>query len=127
MKNQEQQFNNTRKQTKQFLKELSPDEKHQIYKKGWDARELHSEPSPETRERLAKLETNQLNYMEQNTKEHQELKELIIGIKQDLKETLEKKANIWVEKVLIWIGIAIGTGIVGFVTWFISTGMQFRK
>ena len=81
-------------------------------------RTSHTEPSPETRERLIKLET----CMEQNVKDHQELKELILGIKTDLKDALETKAGRWVEKVIIWTGIAIGGTLVAFITWLIKDG-----
>jgi len=86
--------------------------------------EGHNVPSPETRERLSVLETNQTNFMEQNTKEHAEIKKLIGEIKVDLKEALEKKAGIWVEKVIIYTFLAIGGGIVAFLTWFFSTGTR---
>jgi len=81
--------------------------------------EDHISPSPETRERLVKVETNQKNYMEQNTKEHKEIKELILGIKNDVKDALDNKANKWVEDAIKWVAYtvigAVILGVIGFV------------
>lgn len=63
---------------------LDDDEKVNIYNAGMRKGMEHSIPSPETRERLIKIET----IMEQNTKEHTEIKEAIIDIKKDIKEAM---------------------------------------
>lgn len=81
--------------------------------------EDHIYPSPETRERLTKLEVNQTNYMEQNTKEHKEIKVLIMEIKKDLKDAINTKANKWVEDAIKWVAYttigAMILGVIGFV------------
>lgn len=72
--------------------------------------ETYGEPAPETRERLAKLETNHTNIMEK-------IEEILIRFdkfEDKLDRALDKKANIWVEKVLIWLGVFIGAGILGY-------------
>ena len=92
----------------------------------------HPEPAPETRERLAKLETNQQNFMDKleenqiaNEKAHERLMSSITefhavtnnslkGMEEKLDRALDKKANIWVEKVLIWLGAVIGVGLIGY-------------
>lgn len=86
----------------------------------------HPHSAPETKERLQALEINQTNFMEQNSREHAEIKKLIAEIKQDIKEALEGKANKWVERVLIWVGLSIGAGIIAFLTWFFATGVAMR-
>lgn len=80
--------------------------------------EGHQEPSPETRERLAKLETNHTNLMEKI----EEILTRFDKFEDKLDKALDKKANIWVEKVLIWLGVFIGAGILGYLgTLIIST------
>lgn len=102
------------------------DKEAKIYNEGFKKGQSHMQSAPETRERLSVLEINLKLSMEQNTKEHLEIKEAINEIKQTLKCALEGKANRWVEQVMIWVGIAIGGGIITFITWYISTGMLLR-
>lgn len=61
---------------------------------------LHTEPAPETREKLAILFTNQANLMEKlqesidsNKEEHQGLRELIKEINNKLDSAINKKAD----------------------------------
>lgn len=68
---------------------------------------LHSEPAPETRERLVKLETNHNNIMEKI----EEILKRFDNFETKLDCALEKKANVWVEKVIVWLGIFIGAGV----------------
>lgn len=70
----------------------------------------HNEPSPETREKLAVLFTNQTNIMEK-------LDEIVARFdkfEDKLDIALSKKAGIWVEKVLIWLGVIIGGGLLAY-------------
>jgi len=65
----------------------------------------------EEKERIAILETNHKNIMEKI----EEILEKVDNLEKKLDCALDKKANIWVEKVLIWLGIIIGTGILGYI------------
>lgn len=89
----------------------------------------HFEPSSETRERLVFLETNQKNLMDKleenqilNEKSHehilQSMKEFhdstnyaISQITEKLDKALEKKADKWVQVLIVWLGYTIGTGL----------------
>lgn len=103
---------------------MNNDEKHKIWKSGVEYQQQHSEPSPETRERLKALEVNQNNFMS----ELQEIKKMISELKFDLKDAIEKKADKeevnQIKSIIKWIGSGIGAGIIGFVTWFFSAGSQ---
>ena len=73
------------------------------------------------RERILVLEKNHeqfmkefITYSEENSKQHTEIKELIEQMGQKLDTALEKKAGIWVEKVLIWFGSIVGIGVIGY-------------
>lgn len=81
----------------------------------------HLEPSPETKERLAILETNQKNMMDKliesikdNKESHEGIINMIVGIEAKLDKALEGKANKWVERVLTWLGISIGGGLISY-------------
>jgi hypothetical protein len=85
---------------KEILQGETPDEQHAIWKKGFESGREHTEPSKKTIEKIgelkiaqATLEANQKNLMEQNTKEHQEIKEALCELKNVLKESLDKKAD----------------------------------
>lgn len=100
---------------------------------------LHTTPAPETRERLKALEIIQTNLMEkleenqiQNEKAQEALmtsmKEFHLTTNQSLKDmtdkldkALEKKAGIWVEKVLYGAGAICGAGILSYI------GLQIIK
>jgi len=102
----------------------------EIYKER--VRHSHDSPAPETRERLAILETNQNNIMEKleefqinNKEEHQDIVKSLAEfhtktnlsmkeITDKLDKALEKKAGIWVEKVLLWFGAIAGAGILAY-------------
>lgn len=68
--------------------------------------------------KIAVLETKQNSFMEQNAKDHLEIKDTmeqgfkLLGEKID--EISKNKANIWVEKFLIWAGMIIGAGLITF-------------
>lgn len=106
------------------MNEKEFDEKwNPIYKER--VKKSHGESAPETRERLAILETTQKLFMEENKKEHRELmasqtdfhfevKETLKELTDKLDKALEKKAGIWVEKVLIWAGVVIGGGVLAY-------------
>ncbi len=100
----------------------TPDEKHKIWADAYKEMQKHSEPSPETRERLACLEANQNNFMV----ELQEIKKMIGELRCDVKEALNNKADkkdvdaIWL--LIKWLGLTIGGGIAAFLTWLLSTG-----
>ena len=90
----------------------------------WDTRKIaeetfksmysHSEPSPETRERLVYLETNQTNLMEKLEGVEKKVDDGFKEIKDLLKEAMAQKANKWVEKVFIWFLITIATGLLAY-------------
>lgn len=74
-----------------------------------------------TNTRIALLEQNHITLMEKliefqedNKAQHEEIKTMI-------REALEKKAGIWVEKVIIWFGAIAGAGILGYL------GLQIIK
>lgn len=97
----------------------TPEQKYKEWKK---ENTYHNYPSPETRERLSILETSQKNIMQ----EIQELKVMIKELRCEIKEVLDTKANKWVENVMLWGCLALGGGVVAFLTWFISTGVALR-
>jgi hypothetical protein len=91
----------------------------------------HSIPSPETKERLIKMETNYNNMVDKmeeikvdNNREHKEIKEMICEVSNKIERALETKANKWVEGVMIWMGITIGTGFVGLLGWLIVEAIK---
>lgn len=93
-----------------------------IHQKKYEGKNTHNEPAPETRERLTKLETNHQNLMEKieenqklNEDAHKAIMVVVEKIDSKLDSALEKKAGIWVEKVLIWLGIVIGGGVLGYI------------
>ena len=61
---QEKQFQNIKKQTKQFVEEMSLDEQSIIYNKGFKAGQEHTVPSPDTRNFMTKMETELINIKE---------------------------------------------------------------
>jgi molecular chaperone GrpE (heat shock protein) len=63
----------------------------------------HNNPNPETRERLAKLETNHCNIMEKLD----EIVERFNNFENKLDKALEKKADVWVEKAVSWAGYTV--------------------
>jgi hypothetical protein len=104
---------------------MTPEEKQ--FDKKWDSRykerveNSHTSPSPETRERLKALEITQANIMEkleelqQSSKEsHNALLEAIQKLEAKVDNALEKKAGVWVEKVLYSIGGFIGFGFLSY-------------
>ena len=103
------------------IKKLTSTEAYELGRKIGSG-EGHDKSSPETRERLSILETSQKNIME----EIQELKVMIKEMRCEIKEVLETKANKWVENVMLWGCLALGGGIVAFITWFISSGVALR-
>jgi hypothetical protein len=96
------------------------------FDKKWNSRYMehvkkgeHIGSAPETRERLAILETTQKLFMEENKKEHRDLMNSQIVFHEEVKTTLadmmekldaalEKKAGIWVERVLYGAGAVAG-------------------
>lgn len=77
-----------------------------------------SEQTPEIR--IALLENNHKNLMdklddfkETESEHHEEIKALILDFKKEVKEALDKKANIWVEKAFSWVLYSIGGIIIG--------------
>ncbi len=104
------------------------DKYDKIYNEKYAGRNLH-EPAPETRERLAILETSQKLFMEENRKEHEEMKTsmtdfhsaMLDSMKEmntKLDSALEKKADkIVVDRILsllFWFGGIVGAGILGY-------------
>jgi len=81
----------------------------------------HTEPSPQTRERLAKLETNQLNLMQ----EINEIKQMISELGNKLDCALDKKADKWVQTAFTWFMYAVGAGMIGTVGTLIIKGIIY--
>jgi predicted nuclease with TOPRIM domain len=82
----------------------------------------HLTPSPETRERLIRLETNYNNMSEkleelkiENQTEHKDIKKMISDLTDKLDKTLETKAGKWVESAMVWFLVAVSTGILGII------------
>jgi len=69
------------------------DKDYQKWLKVFQSGKDHSEPSPKTMEELAVIKTNYNNLMEQNSKEHAEIKETLKEIKDYLEKSLDKKAD----------------------------------
>ena len=67
--------------------------------------------------KVALLEQNHLNLMEKI----EEILERFDKLESKLDYALEKKAGIWVEGVIKWFGICVGSGILGYV------GLQLIK
>ena len=64
--------------------------------------------------KIALLEQNHLQMMEKLNEYQQENRDQHKEIKEIIEKALNKKANIWVEKVLIYLGTAIGLGLIGY-------------
>jgi ribosomal silencing factor RsfS len=82
------------------------------------------EQSPETR--IALLENNHKNLMdklddfkEKESEHHEEIKALILDFKEEVKEALDKKANVWVEKAFSWVLYSIGAIIISAIMYLI--------
>ena len=103
-------------------KELNDKYEH-IYNEKYAGRNLHEEPSPETRERLKALEITQQLFMDKleqsiqdNKEAHNSIVEMINKIEEKLDRAIEKKADKdsqWAEKVLIGFGVVVATGLLG--------------
>ena len=61
--------------------------------------------------RIAVLETNQTNIMEKL----EALAKRFDSFEEKLDRALDKKANVWVERVFTWFLGAVGLGLIGFV------------
>jgi hypothetical protein len=85
-----------------------------IYKQKYDGVNLHTQPAPETRERLKALEVSQQFMVD----EISEIKSLVKGLDDKLNCALEKKADKAdvnrIYSFLYWLGGIIGVGILGY-------------
>lgn len=94
--------------------------------KKWDTHKVvteaiksaHLESAPETRERLLALEINQTNIMEKlnefqldNKEQHSAIIKSLKDMENKLDTALEKKADKWVQTLMVWLGRTIGVGI----------------
>ena len=71
---------------------------------------------PESQEvAIAKLQEN-MTFMKQ---EISDIKEIVKGFDTKLDEALRKKADKWVEKVLIWAGVTCGAAILVIIVRFV--------
>ena len=61
--------------------------------------------------RIALLEQSQTAM----SKEISEIKKIVSGFDEKLDRALDKKANKWVERVLIWAGVTVGASILTYV------------
>jgi len=84
----------------------------------------HDAPSPETRERLVKLETNYCNMAEKIDELSNKVDEGFKRIEEQIAAALKTKANVWVENVLIAAGATIGVGFLGVIGWMIIQAIQ---
>jgi hypothetical protein len=82
----------------------------------------HVNPSPETRERLTILETNHKNVMEKleefqktNIEAHQNIIQGLTNLEAKIDGALEKKAGVWVEKVIWGVVVFLMTGVFGYI------------
>lgn len=109
------------------------DKKWDIHKVVQEAiKSSHNEPSPETKERLVALEINLNNMMEKleqsiqdNKEAHSAIMDSIKSFEEKLDIAIGKKADKWVEKVLIWAGMTIGAGVLTLVVrWVILLELQ---
>ena len=72
-------------------------------------RTAHTEPSPETRERLMAVEVNQKNIVDNinelkktTADQHKETLSAIEALSCRVEKALDTKAGIWVEQTMIW-------------------------
>lgn len=49
------------------------------------------------------------------------IEKMVVNFDQKLDQALSKKADKWVEKVLVWAGIATGTVVIGMLVRFIAS------
>lgn len=70
----------------------------------------YEESSKQSAIAIATLTANQENIMEKL----EELVKRFDSFEEKLDKALEKKANVWVEKFMVWAGIIIGAGILGY-------------
>jgi hypothetical protein len=103
------------------------DEDYLIYQGGFKAGENHQKSSPETISKLTKMSDDitqlKVGQCRIETKVDNIIETLKAHINEESeyrkqqdefhKEIVDKKANIWVEKVLIWTGTTIGLIILG--------------
>ncbi len=97
--------------------------------KKWDIHKIiseavqssHLQSAPETRERLLALELSQKNFMDKleefqkdNKEGHQSILDALNKFEERMDKTLETKAGVWVEKVIVWCGITVSLGLVGY-------------
>ena len=79
-------------------KELN-DKYEKIYNEKYAGKNLHEQSAPETRERLAILETSQKLFMEENRKEHEEIKISMTDFHSAMLESM-KEMNIKLDKAI---------------------------
>ena len=79
-----------------------------------------------TQTRIALLEQNHKtimeqfkNYSEENTRQHIEVKEMIMAIDDKLQLALDKKANKWVETSWTWVLYTVGGILITAFMWLI--------
>lgn len=75
-----------------------------------------------TQTRIALLEQNHKTlmdlfktYSEENAKQHENILQSLIAMQDKLDKALEKKADKWVEGILKWLGIFIGSGVLAYI------------
>ena len=119
---QEKQFQNIKKQTKQFVEEMSPDEQSIIYNKGFKAGQDHSIPSPDTRNFMTKMETELINIKEKLEKMPTR-DEMLLCVEKAIDTALEKSdkkfASKSTEKIVWAILGAVGFSFLGFIGWLV--------
>lgn len=87
----------------------------------------HTQPSPETIKRLTVLETRQEDFMIQNKEEHNAILDAVNKLDAKIDKALEKKAGIWVEKVVIWFGVSIGGGLLAYLGYLLIKIIELKS
>jgi len=76
--------------------------------------------------RIAVLETNVTNIMDKLEEFQAENKEQHIALMKKLEEVVSNKADKWVEKVLIWFAITVGTGLISYLGYLLLKLIELK-
>lgn len=102
----------------------SNNEINRAYEAGRKVGKEHSEPSKETIKMIDDLKTSiEVNCTKMENIE-KKVDEGFARVEKAIKEISDSKANKWVEKVMIGIGISIGTGLLGIIGWIIVEAIK---
>jgi len=121
--------------TKQHNMQSPEDRDSIIYQKGFSAGTEHSHSSPETIKKISQMSEDITNLKVGQGKIETKIDSLTEMLKSHIaeegeyrksqdayhKEIIEKKAEKWTEKVIIWTGISLGGIGLGLISWFVKT------